>query len=101
MEDDSRKPGASAGGEDKEKRLRPASFFRALALSALASVAPAAGCYQSEPDSDVAADADAADRGADEADGGSDATNVAADDAQPEVMPPYGAPDYGAPVYGF
>ncbi|MDI7270109.1 MAG: hypothetical protein QME96_19140 [Myxococcota bacterium] len=100
MEGDSRKPGASADSEDKGKKLRPASFFRALALSALASVAPAAGCYQSEPDSDVADAADATDRGADEADGRSDATDVAADDAQPEVMPPYGAPEYGAPVYG-
>lgn len=32
--------------QTERRTLRPASFFRALALGALASAVPAAGCYE-------------------------------------------------------
>ncbi|MBI5502343.1 MAG: hypothetical protein HY907_19015 [Deltaproteobacteria bacterium] len=76
-------------------RVRPAGFFRALVVAAVAATAPVAGCYDSDPgDGDAAADADA-DASADDA---------AADDA---MMPAYGVPDadettarYAVPMYG-
>ena len=77
-------------------RTRPGSFFRAAVLGAVTALAPAAGCYVSDPAyavPDAATDADAHDG------------DVAADDGSAEsapvyAVPDYGTEDYGAPVYG-
>lgn len=90
-----RKDEARSGGAGSDgRRVRPARFFRAVVLTALAAGAPATGCYDSveaygvpPPDAEVSDDA-----GADDA--------ADAGDTTPDAVPPYGVPDYGAPVYG-
>jgi hypothetical protein len=67
----------------------PARFFRAVVVTALTAMAPAAGCYDSTPGDDVAGDADARD---------SADTSDAAD--RLDAVVPYGVPEYGAPDYG-
>jgi hypothetical protein len=72
-------------------RTRPGTFFRAAVIGAIATLAPAAGCYASEPDYGVPADAS----------DGDTAHDSAVDDGADEYpLPPYSAPEYGAPVYG-
>jgi len=74
-------------------RTRPGAFFRAAVIGALATLAPVAGCYESEPDYGVPVDG--SDSPADVAhDAGVD------DGADEYPLPPYGAPEYGVPVYG-
>jgi len=85
---------------------RPARFFRAVVATALAAMAPAAGCYDSTTGDDVAGDADARDS-ADASDGADHLDAVvpygvpdfveATDDVSGTL---YGIPDYGAPAYG-
>ena len=70
-------------------RVRPGNFFRAAVVGALATLAPVAGCYDSEPLYGVPADAS-----------DSDASDDAADDGSDMPLPPYGAPDYGVDEYG-
>jgi hypothetical protein len=72
-------------------RTRPGIFFRAAVIGAIATLAPAAGCYESEPDYGVPADA---------TDGDAARDTVADDGADEMPLPPYSAPEYGAPVYG-
>jgi hypothetical protein len=66
--------------------VRPAGFFRAVVLGAVAACAPAAGCYESQPDRDAAGDGGYADEASDRA------------EAEDVVLPPYGAPVYSAPI---
>jgi len=100
-----------AGSDPKEKTadrprpaLRPASFFRSIAMAALASMAPAAGCYDSYDREDAVEDGGDAAEDARTEDGRSDdaraddatADDGARDDAE-EILPPYGGPVYGVP----
>lgn len=82
---------------------RRATVVRALVMSALAAMAPAAGCYDSsDPGDDAGYDADAAD-GADTAvrDDGSvlayGVPDYGVPDADVETGTFYGMPEYGAP----
>jgi len=81
-------------------RVRPGNFFRAAVVGAIASLAPVAGCYESDPVYGVpydASDSEASDDGArDSADAPDDAP---ADYPVPYGVPEYGAEDYGAPIY--
>ena len=86
-QDGSTTPGANDAVPSPKPR--PARFYRAVVVTALAAMAPAAGCYDSTTGDDVAGDADARDS--------ADASDAA---DHPDTVVPYGAPEYGAPVYG-
>jgi hypothetical protein len=74
-------------GTERPPTTRRAGAVRALVMTALAALAPAAGCYDSsDPAEDAEYDADA-----------SDAADAARDDGG---VLPYGAPAYGVPDAG-
>jgi len=85
---------------------RPARFFRAVVATALAAMAPAAGCYDSITGDDVAGDADA--RDSSDASDGADRLDAVVPYGVPDFVEAtddvsstlYGMPDYGAPAYG-
>jgi hypothetical protein len=79
----------SANEDAPPPKPKPARFFRAVVVTALATMAPAAGCYDSTSGDDVAGDADARDA----ADASDAADHI-------DAVVPYGAPEYGAPDYG-
>ena len=95
MADRERNETTREDGEERTRgaRIRPAGFFRALVVAAVAAAAPVAGCYESDPAGDAAADADAS------------ADDGTSDDA---MLPAYGVPDgwddsvarYAVPMYG-
>jgi hypothetical protein len=77
-------------------RVRPGNFFRAAVVGALATLAPVAGCYESDPGYGVpvdAADSDASD------DAARDTLDAPADYPVPYGVPEYGVADYGEPIY--
>jgi hypothetical protein len=79
-------------------RTRPGTFFRAAVIGAIATLVPAAGCYESEPAYGVPDDASETPADARDADVAHDTGPEDGADEMP--LPPYGAPEYGAPVYG-
>ncbi len=92
MKDDRRDRSTSGSPSSPETpRTRPGAFFRAAVIGAIATLAPVAGCYESDPVYGVPADASDGDTAHDAA---------PSDGADEMPLPPYGAPEYGAPVYG-
>ena len=82
----------------EKPRARSGRLIRAAVVGAIAALAPAAGCWESEPTYGIPFDAaDAGDDGSGEA----AAEDAAVEDASTDwPLPPYGAPEYGAPDYG-